>query len=350
MRVIVNRLGGFGDMLVITSLLRYLKQEGHEVYVLTQDQGMEILKNNPNVDKLIHHKRDSIQHDKLGEYFESIKKANECDKMVELSESIEVNLALHPSDPQYKYPKYERKKICNRNYYWETFSIARKQLWLDIQNIKDNQAYEPIDDVNQKLYNPDFYSTEEEDKFIQEDIILPNIGKKKILWGLSGSARQKTYPPIYMKKVIDALPEYLHILVGAEHERILQWPFVLPQVKDQYPNVIGRAGKYTMRESITAIKYVDLLIAPDTGLLHASGCFDTPKIGILTNTSKENITKYFKNDYSIESENIGCVPCFSLIYNAQIQCNFDDSKITPICMSLQSPDKLISRIKEVLNG
>jgi ADP-heptose:LPS heptosyltransferase len=46
-------------------------------------------------------------------------------------------------------------------------------------------------------------------------------------------------------------------------------------------------------------KFVDLVISPDTGVLHASGCYDTPKIGLLGHTTIENITKYFKNDYSI---------------------------------------------------
>ena len=38
-------------------------------------------------------------------------------------------------------------------------------------------------------------------------------------------------------------------------------------------------------------KLVDLVISPDTGVLHASGAFDTPKIGLLGHTTIENITK-----------------------------------------------------------
>jgi hypothetical protein len=60
-------------------------------------------------------------------------------------------------------------------------------------------------------------------------------------------------------------------------------------------------------------EYVDLVISPETGVLNASGCFDTPKIGLLTHSNKTNLTKYFKNDYSLQAET-ECSPCHRMIY------------------------------------
>lgn len=326
------------DSIITTALVRYLKQQGHEVYYLGSEQAQEILENNPNIDKFILHKRDSIESNKLAEYFKATADANECDKYIDLCESIEVNLALSPSMPQSKYPKYERMEICSKNYYEETFEITGKK----------TGDYGRLVMRHDKNFNPEMFFTEQEEKFIMDDIRTPYMGKKKILWGLSGSSRQKTYPPEYMAKVVAAFPDYIHITVGDEPCRILEWIFTHPTVKDKFSNIVPRSGKWSIRESILATKYVDLVIAPDTGLLHGSGCFDTPKIGLFTNTSIENVSKHFKNDYSLQAENVSCSPCFNLIYKADVQAQIDDSDGTPLCMKWgHPPDRLISRIKEV---
>ena len=341
MRILVARLGAFGDTLITTPLIRYLKQQGHEIYYLTSDNGRTILENNPNVDKLIFHVRDSIENTKLGEYFEATKKLYECDKLIDLCESIEINLAFSPSQPQSKYPKFEKMAIANKNYYEETFDFVGRQ----------TGDYGRLVMKHDKNFNPEMFFTEQEEKFIEEDVRIPYMGKKKILWGLSGSSRQKTYPPEYMCKVIKAFPDYIHITVGEEVCRLLEWPFTHPDVKDKFPNVVPRAAKFTMRESILACKYVDLVIAPDTGLLHGAGCFDTPKIGLLTNTSRENITKHFKNDYSLEATDVSCSPCYNLIYDANVQSQTDSEDGTPLCMKWGIlPDRLIARVKEVFNA
>lgn len=346
MRILIARLGAFGDTLITTPLIRYLKGKGHEVFYLTSESGMQILKENPNVDKLILHVRDSIANNKLEEYFKAIADANECDKIIDLCESIEINLALSPSMPQSKYPKYERMALCNKNYYEETIYIAEKKLGEKIE-IK----FDKLSDMIPDQFNPEIFFTEQEEKFIMDDIRTPYMGKKKILWGLSGSSRQKTWPPEYMLKVVEEFPDCIHITVGDEACRLLEWPFTHISIKDKFPNLVPRAGKYTMRESILACKYVDLVIAPDTGLLHGSGCFDTPKIGLFTNTTIENVAKHFKNNYSLEAENVACAPCFNLIYKTDAQAQISEDGMSTICMKWgHPPERMINRIREVFNG
>lgn len=343
MRILICRLGAIGDSIITTPLVRYLKQQKHEIYYLGSEQAQQILENNPNIDKFILHKRDSIESNKLAEYFKAIADANECDKHIDLCESIEINLALSPSMPQSKYPKYERMALCDKNYYETTMDIA--QIQLGKGNPMEYAPWKLVSDLN-----PEMFFTEQEEKFILDDIRTPYMGKKKILWGLSGSSRQKTYPPEYMAKVVAAFPDCVHITVGDEPCRILEWVFTHPTVKDKFPNIVSRAAKYTIRESILACKYVDLVIAPDTGLLHGAGCFETPKIGLFTNTSTNNVTKHFRNDYSLQAENVACSPCFNLIYKPDVQAQIDDSDGTPLCMKWgHSAERLIKRVKEVFD-
>jgi ADP-heptose:LPS heptosyltransferase len=94
-------------------------------------------------------------------------------------------------------------------------------------------------------------------------------------------------------------------------------------------------------------KEVDLVVSPDTGILHASGQFDTPKIGLLGHTTIENITKYFKNDHSIEAE-CACAPCFRLIYDWERQCPIEPVTYAAWCMSVGiPPEKVFERIMYV---
>ncbi len=94
---------------------------------------------------------------------------------------------------------------------------------------------------------------------------------------------------------------------------------------------------------------VDLVVSPDTGVLHASGAFGTPKIGLLGHTSIENITKHFINDYSIEST-ASCAPCFRLIYDHVAQCPVDMDTTGAWCQAVGIPaETLVDRIEKVID-
>jgi len=325
MKILVSRLGGIGDCLIITPLIRYLKSRGDEVYLVTSEQGGEIFKNNPHITKMKIHERDSIPNDALGDYFESIRQAWECDEHIGLSESIEVNVALYPSSPRYKYPLYERRELCDKNYYEETFRFAGLE-----------KEY--------KFYRAEMFFEEQEENEMTK-FFSHYLGKFVILWALSGSQRSKTYPYVHqvINRVLQIYKDAVVITVGDELCKILETPF-----NDN--RVIKKSGVWSIRESILACKYARLVISPDTGILHGAGCFDTPKIGLLTHTTIENITKYFKNDYSIETDHqlVACSPCYQLHYVSKISCNFADDGYTPLCMAVGIPqERILERIANV---
>jgi len=339
MRILIVRLGAIGDSIITTPLVRYLKQRGNEIYYLGSETAQTILQNNPHVDKFISHVRDSVPNDKLGDYFESVRAAHECDKMIDLCESIEVNLALYPNDPRSKYPKYERMEMCNKNYYEETLRIAGVDLCRPLQGDEMGRS---IFQEN-SFFNPEIFFTSEEESEM-EKFFKELSGRFVILWGLSGSSRNKTYP--YSDKVIKRLikdhGDVSVITVGDEACQILEYPIC--DVK----RVICKSGQWSIRQSILACKYASLVVSPDTGLLHGAGAYPTPKIGLFTATTRENVTRHFLNDYSLEPEGIDCAPCFLLIYKANVQSNMAEDGLTPLCMAYGiPPQKLIERIEEV---
>jgi ADP-heptose:LPS heptosyltransferase len=342
MRILIVRIAAYGDILITTPLIRYLKSQGNEIYYLGSEQAKEILENNPNIDKFIYHKRNSIANDKLDEYFNKIQKDNECEKVINLCESIEVRLALSPDYPQWNWTKKERREYCNKNYYEWTFEIARSQIGGEINLSMDEWKKFPISE--NKFYRPAMFFTEEEEDFIL-NIRQQYLGNKIIMWGLSGSGRQKTYPyvPYIVGDIMREMKNVIIILVGGETCKILEAGF------PNHKRILKKSGEFNIRQSILMAKYADLVISPDTGFLHGAGCWDTPKIGLLTHSTKENITKHFTEDYSIESSAI-CAPCFRLISDASIQCILEPESSACLCMSkdCMRPEDIYERVKDVI--
>lgn len=321
MRILLIRIGAYGDCIIITPLIRYLKQQGNEVYVMTSKAGKEVLRCNPNIDKLIYYEKDSVPNDKLGEHFQKVADDNKCDKLIDLCGSIESTLALTPLQPQYNWSKQERIELCNKNYYEHTLSYYDK-----------NIEYIP------EICNPEVFFTEKE----QEEMAKFRgnyLGKKVVLIGLSGSSASKAYPYLThtLSIVLEFNPNVVFITTGDDKCEILE-------VGLDHPNIINKSNKWSFRQSMLMCKYADLVLAPDTGLIHASGCFNTPKICLLGQTSKENITKHFINDYSIES-NVTCSPCYRIIYSMHNQCPIENEYNSCFCMGLGiDPIELSKRI------
>jgi len=316
---LIIRYGAYGDMVMITPVIKRLKELGYKVILNTSKRGMEILQHDTNIDKMIPYNDESVPIDKLNEHWKKVKEKIKPDWFCNFTESIECNVALHPIQPMYIYPKEERYERCNRNYYDVT------EEWAGLEGC----------DKIPSLY---FTKTEKEDaKYILKD------GKINILWAMSGSGRQKVYPWVdyVMGELFLKYKEKIHIItIGDEKCQLLE------SLIDR--NITNLSGKITMRMSMCLTGLVDLVISPDTGVLHASGCYETPKIALLGHTTGENITKYFKNAYPIEA-NCACAPCFRLIYDHGIQCPVEPVTKAAWCMAEGiSPEIVFNKIDEVI--
>ncbi len=316
-KCLIIRWGALGDCLIITPVLKRLKELGYYNIVNTSQRGMKIFKHNPNVDEFIEGKDNEKTPDELLLYWKKLKDEIKPDKFINFSESIECNVALHPVGPAYIYPKYERFERCDRNYYDVT------EEWAKLEGCQKT---------------PEMYFTEEEEKEAKKHIRRDRFN---ILWCLSGSGRQKVYPwtDYVIGEVLKTHKDVHFITTGDKRCQLLE------TLSDE--DITNLSGEIDIRVAMLLTKYVDLVISPDTGILHASGMFDTPKIGLLGHTTKNNITKYFKNDYSIEAE-CACAPCFHLIYDHVLQCPLEPVTGASWCMAEGiKPERVYERIEEV---
>ena len=320
-KALVIRLGAIGDNIIITPVLSRLKELGYYVILNTNERGIALLKDDKRIDEFIKHD-ETMSYDDLHDHWDKLKDDIKPDFFVNFTGSIENNLALHPIQPDYTLPKYERALKCNKNYYIETAK------WAKLEGCATR---------------PSLFFTKEVEDYAQSVI---KKGKFNILWALSGSGRNKVYPwtEFVMGSVIKQFHDVHFITVGDTKCKILE------NIHHQLPteNFTELAGEIPIIKSMALTKYVDLVVSPDTGILHAAGCWKTPKIGLLGHTTKKNITETFENDYSIEAK-CACAPCYYLIYDHLIQCPVDLVTKAAWCMSCGiQPEDVYEKISLVI--
>ncbi len=315
-KALIVRYGAYGDSIVISPVIDQLFKDGYYIIFNTTERGQEVYKEDKRIKEIVFQKTDEIPIDNLDKYWEDLKAKYEPDVFINFTGSLEHNVAAHPVQPEYMYTKEERKTLFDKNYYEETAK------WAKIE----------VEDLNPSLY---FTDTEVEDC---------KLALKKdhfnIMWALSGSGTNKVYP--WVEFVIgEVLKNYknIHFITVGDNRA--------EGLSSSHEGVTNMAGLTRMRVSMCLTGLVDLVIAPDTGVLHAAGCFDTPKIGILGHTTKENITKHFKNDYSVEA-NCACAPCFRLIYDYSIQCPVDPATAASWCMASLEPERIYEQITRII--
>ena len=241
------------------------------------------------------------------------------DKVINLCGSIEGSLLFeYGAQKEYFYTKEERHKLANVNYYDRTMELG---------------GYPEIKGVKGELYISDI------EKSLIELFKKKHTGYFKILWQVRGSSEHKIYP--YTCDIVDDLVEEYNdirvFLVGGKETQVLDWV---------HPNIRNCIGKWNERQALIMTSAADLVISPESGILNAAGCFDTPKIGLLTHSTKENLTKYFTNDYSIEAD-CECAPCHRLVHK-RAECKTGGEFMFPICMERGIPkEKVKNQILEL---
>jgi hypothetical protein len=137
--------------------------------------------------------------------------------------------------------------------------------------------------------------------------------------------------------MLEEIPDMKVYLTGADTISLLGF---------SHPRLENRIRVWGPRQSMAVTGVMDCVVSPETGVLNAAGAFATPKIGLLTHSSKENLTKYFVNDYSIQSE-APCSPCHKMIHDLT-DCQVDKEFGLPICMSkYMDPEKIKDRIRSI---
>lgn len=333
-KALVIRYGAYGDCVILTPVLRFLKQHGATVIFHGSERAQEVLKHSRHIDEWIPYTTKQIPNDELEAFWKKVAQDCGADFTLNLTGAIEDSLSPHPSDPHYNYPKWERHALCNRNFYEHQFE------WVGLPVPTSSDALRPSMDY-----------TEQErsgmDGWMRENV---RYGERLMVVCWSGSGRNKQYP--YMENVVGEMlmrhPDLTCVVVGdaAVHG-------VNELAKQHGGRICSRAGHWSFREAALATEYADVVLSPDTGILHVAGCTDVPKVGIIGHNTIENITKHFLNDFSLEADrkNVECAPCHKLIYSGYIQCPVDPVSTAVWCQAFGFDPKVVcDRLEAALNA
>lgn len=330
---LVIRYGALGDAVMVTPVLKLLKQEGYHVTLNCSEYSRSVYDNNPNVDRFMVHKTGSVPNKQLGEYWDLLGK--NFDRVVNLSQSIEGALLKVPWDPDYKLSKEELHEKCNKNYYDYTCEIA---------GFPDSKGE-----------RGELFFSREEELWAQEQMKRMK-NRFVILWSLSGSSFHKVYHRAeeVAKRFLDRHKMEVKIItIGDDVCRLLEW---------EHSETKNRCGMWSVRKSLVMTKYAHLVVGTETGLLVAAGTFSTPKIVMMSHASEENLTKYWQNCIPLHSD-AACHPCHKLHYSLDTcplvpiadapsetydngNMKFETRESYPACMALLKPEALYEAIEQ----
>jgi len=312
-KVIVVRYGALGDLVMITPLLRKLKEDGYHVTLNMHKDPYPIVRRNPYVDEFMFHD-ESIPNEKLHEHWEELKKG--YDRFINLSGSIEEGLLAVEGQENFDLSHEERHEKFNVNYYDRTMELG---------------GY-----PDEKGYRGELFFSKYEHSWAQ-NFKARYSNRFLILWSLSGSSPHKTYPYAeYVAVAIqNAFPDIVMVTVGGIVEQVIEW---------KHPQTKNYCGEWDLWRSLIMTQYADLVVAPETGILNAAGCFDTPKIAMLSHSSEENLTKHFKNCDTVRGD-VECSPCHKLIYSWEA-CEKNETTGSPVCMAAIKPEAMYKLIEK----
>jgi ADP-heptose:LPS heptosyltransferase len=290
--VAIIRYGAFGDLTMITPLLEQCHLAGEHVTLYTQPYAKAVLDNNPHIDRVLLQEKDCIALQELDKYFAYIK--TKYGRFIDLCESIEGSMLKLESRREFYMPKEWRDKTCSENYYRKTLRLGGF----------DEASRQPI--IRGKFYLSSSEKAWAENEFNK----LSNDGRDWVWgWALHGTSHHKCYPlsqPLLYSYLADH-PDERVVLLGDSGHVDLQF---------DHPQVIHRAGVYSVRQLIAILARLDGVVSPESFIANASAAWDKPTITLLSHSSRENLCSSWKYDYALEpvAEIAPCFPCHQLHY------------------------------------
>ena len=328
----IARYGALGDYIMITPLIKALRDDGYKVTLNGTPYSIDLAKGNPYISNTIIQERNIIPNPLLGDYWKYW--TPRYDKYVNLSESIEGKLLKLEGRREFYTPVTWRSSVCQDNYYDYTLKLG---------------GYENITGQNGELY---FNKTEEREA---KEILAPYKDNFIIGWGLRGSSYHKNYPlaELVCKEFLDKHPDTIVLLLGDNAS--IDREFDLDRV-------VRLSGKLNPRQSACLIKHLDCIVSPESFIANVAGCYEVPKIILLSHSGPQNLTKYWKNCTTLTPDPT-VAPCYGSDGCHQLHYNLDSCPVlelydgatgesftkTPSCTIAVSPERMLQSLEQVYN-
>lgn len=297
-KILVIRFSSIGDIVLTSPVVRCLKKQmnGAEVHFLTKNNFLQLVSNNPNIDKVY-----SIQKN-LSEVMPALK-AEQYDFVIDLHHNLrtlKLKLAL-------KRKSFSFNKINIEKWMMVNFKINR----MPPVHIVDRyfETVKTLGVTNDSLGLDYFIKPADEIK-IQS---LPESHRNGYIAIVIGAKHfTKRLPNEIIIEICSKLKKSVILLGGPEDAG--RGEMISAKVGSEIYNA---CGKYSLDQSASIIKQAQVVITNDTGLMHIAAAFNKNIISVWGNTIPEfGMSPYFPVvkgqlviNKIVEVKGLDCRPC-----------------------------------------
>lgn len=274
--------GKIGDMVVNTLMFREIKKiyPNIKIGVVARGAAKEILKNNPNVDKVYTYVKNKSEIKNLAQNISKEK----YDLLIDFSEMLRVNQMMFIN-------------ICNAKFNmglnkenWKMFDISYSY---PDGNFHISDLYKKVLTIlGIKNINTDYelYFSDEIKNKIENDI-KKYENKKIYVINPFAASKHRDINTENIKKIIDVIlkeKDRVVFVIGEKNRK----DDILKVIKDYKENVFYPEYN-SIRETAYLIKKCDFVVTPDTSIVHIAATFKKPMVAIyrLDMSEENNINK-----------------------------------------------------------
>jgi predicted SAM-dependent methyltransferase len=312
----VVRVGGHGDALWASSILPHLKEQGYHVTVYAAHTGAEILRHDPNIDRLITLPDGVLTDDELLAYWAH--EAAKHDRWINLIGSVETRLLAHPNELAFYHPHWLRHKLMNRNY----LEVVHEYAGLDGAPFR--QKYYPT---------------------VAEQTAARKIREMSpgpvVVINPAGSGPVKTWP--HTQRLMKMLAEAGVYSVVLGDLRAAELDDVEP-----YGYVVGM--QWPVRMALAFALQADAVVATESLIANAVAFEPMPKVITLSHSSAENLTKHWLNTIAIEPHGVACHPCHRIHPPHFGFCSRDKTTGASACQAVVTADTVAELVLDALRA
>lgn len=305
-KILVIRFSSLGDVLLCTPILDVLRKNFPltEIHFLTKKICSPILKNNPNINRLILYDGESPFY-----WRERIQKEG-YDFVVDLHNSLRSRLIRYCTFGV-------RFGIYHKPYFkrWVLIHLKKNLFEQPPPHITERYlgALKPLDIVEKSSLpqRPTLIPVEEiptaAEEFLRQDTIAMAPGSR---WFT------KQWPPEYFARLIEGIweyrPELQVLLLGGKEEREIGNQILQSIPHERQAQLFNGIGEFSLDESFAVLAQCRLLVCNDSSLMHAATALpkEIPVVALFLSTVREfGFYPMGRHSIVLQAPKISCRPC-----------------------------------------
>lgn len=309
------RIGAKGDAMWASSPVKVLKEQGYHVTVYTAVTGEEVLRHDPNIDRIITVPNNALTDPELIAYWAN--EAAKYDHWVNLIGSVEQRMLYHPNTNEFFLPTNLRQRFSQGNY---------------LEMVHD---YAGVPHV----FHQQFYPTDAEMAAVRKARSMLPAGPLVVV-NACGSGPAKTWPHLQAFLVRMAAERVVTVVLGDLRDLKLE-------EVNEYTAIVG--NEYPVRMALAFTQLADVVVGTESMIVNSVASLPVPKVVMLSHSSADNLTKHWRNTVSMgaNAAKVPCHPCHR-IHGDLTFCSKDKRTGASACMASVGPDQVASVVLEAL--